>query len=101
MGLDYMAAVKKKTNPPLDAPFTFAEDSFARLTGGWDSHLRPAVGVADGEPYLLRLFNKTGTALDNDLRVIVGRGLRRIRRVFLPSRERRPGRGPRNCRRPA
>lgn len=83
-----MAAVKKKTNSPLDARFTFAEDSFARLTGGWDSHLRPAVGVVDGEPYLLRLYKKTGTALDDDLRVIVGRGLRRIRRVLSSRRAR-------------
>ncbi len=83
-----MAAVKKKTNPPLDARFTFAEDSFARLTGGWDSHLRPAVGVVDGEPYLLRLFKKTGTPLDDDLRAIVGRGLRRIRRVLSSRRAR-------------
>lgn len=84
-----MAAVKKKTNPPLDARFTFAEDSFARLTGGWDSHLRPAVGVVDGERYLLRLFKKTGTALDDDLRAIVGRGLRRIRRVLSSRRARK------------
>lgn len=83
-----MAAVKKKTNPPLDARFTLAEDSFARLTGGWDSHLRPAVGVVDGEPYLLRLFKKTGTPLDDDLRAIVGRGLRRIRRVLSSRRAR-------------
>ena len=83
-----MAAVKKKISPPLDTRFTFAEDSFARLTGGWDSHLRAAVGVADGEPYLLRLFKKTGTALDHDLRAIVGRGLRRIRRVLSSRRAR-------------
>jgi len=83
-----MAAVKKKINPPLDARFTFAEDSFARLTGGWDSHLRTAVGVADGERYLLRLFKKTGTALDDDLRAIVARGLRRIRRVLSSRRAR-------------
>jgi len=88
MGSDYMTAVKKKTYPPLDTRFRFAEDSFVRLAGGWDSHLRPAVGVADGEPYLLRLFKKTGTALDDDLRAIVGRGLRRIRRVLSSRRAR-------------
>lgn len=83
-----MAAVKKKSNAPLDSRFTFAEDSFARLSGGWDSHLRTAVGVADGEAYLLRLFKKTGTALDDDLRAIVARGLRRIRRVLSSRRAR-------------
>jgi hypothetical protein len=83
-----MAAVSKKSNPPLDSRFTFAEDSFARLTGGWDSHLRTAVGISDGEKYLLRLFKKTGTALDDDLRAIVARGLRRIRRVLSSRRAR-------------
>lgn len=83
-----MAAIKKNSYPPLDTRFRFAEDSFARLAGGWDSHLRPAVGVADGEPYLLRLFKKTGTPLDDDLRAIVGRGLRRIRRVLSSRRAR-------------
>lgn len=83
-----MAAVNKKSNPPLDARFKFAEDSFARMTGGWDSHLRTAVGSADGEAYLLRLFKKTGTALDDDLRAIVARGLRRIRRVLSSRRAR-------------
>lgn len=83
-----MAAVNKKSNPPLESRFKFAEDSFARLTGGWDSHLRTAVGIADGEAYLLRLFKKTGTALDDDLRAIVARGLRRIRRVLSSRRAR-------------
>ncbi|MGJ0427309.1 DEAD/DEAH box helicase [Methylocystis sp.] len=83
-----MAVVKKKSDPPLESRFKFAEDSFARLAGGWDSHLRTAVGVADGEPYLLRLFKKTGTALDDDLRAIVARGLRRIRRVLSSRRAR-------------
>ena len=87
-GSNYMAAVKKRSNPPLESRFTFAEDSFARLAGGWDSHLRTAVGVADGESYLLRLFKKTGTALDDDLRAIVARGLRRIRRVLSSRRAR-------------
>lgn len=83
-----MAAVNKKSNPPLDSRFRFAEDPFARLTGGWDSHLRPAVGIADGEKYLVRLFKKTGTALDDDLSTIVARGLRRIRRVLSSRRAR-------------
>ncbi|MEQ1516782.1 MAG: AAA domain-containing protein [Usitatibacteraceae bacterium] len=80
-------AVGKK-NPPLETRFRFAEDSLGRLTGGWDSHLRVAVGVDDGERYLIRLFKKTGTALDDDLRIIVARGLRRIRRVLSSRRAR-------------
>ena len=83
-----MTAVKKKSSAPLDSRFIFAEDSFARLTEGWDSHLRTAVGVVDGETYLLRLFKKTGSELDDDLRAIVARGLRRIRRVLSSRRAR-------------
>jgi hypothetical protein len=83
-----MAVDKKKSTAPLDSRFKFAEDSFARLSGGWDSHLRTAIGVADGEAYLVRLFKKTGTALDDDLRAIVARGLRRIRRVLSSRRAR-------------
>lgn len=83
-----MAAVIKKSNPRLDSRFKFAEDSFARLSGGWDSHLRKAIGIEDGEKYLLRLFKKTGTSLDDDLRTIVARGLRRIRRVLSSRRAR-------------
>lgn len=83
-----MAAVKQKSKSSLGSRFTFAEDSFARLAGGWDSHLRTAVGMEDGERYLLRLFKKTGTALDDDLRAIISRGLRRIRRVLSSRRAR-------------
>ncbi len=83
-----MAPIKRNRRTPLESRFTFSEDSFARLTGGWDSHLRTAVGVADGEAYLLRLFKKTGTALDDDLRAIVARGLRRVRRVLSSRRAR-------------
>jgi DNA polymerase alpha-associated DNA helicase A len=83
-----MAAVKQKSNAPLESRFTFAEDSFARVMGGWDSHLRTAVGIVDGEKYLLRLFKKTGTTLDDDLRAIIARGLRRIRRVLSSRRAR-------------
>lgn len=82
-----MAAVRK-SNPPLDSRFRFAEDSSARLQGTWDSHLRTAIGVADGEAYLLRLFKKTSTPLDDDLRAIVTRGLRRIRRILSSRRAR-------------
>jgi hypothetical protein len=83
-----MAAIKKKSNSPLDSRFKYAEDSYARLAGGWESHLRTAVSVADGEKYILRLFKKTGTAIDDDLRAIVTRGLRRIRRVLSSRRAR-------------
>ncbi|WP_371349242.1 AAA domain-containing protein [Ancylobacter sp. IITR112] len=83
-----MAVAKKKSNSPLESRFKFAEDSFGRLPGGWDSHLRTATGAADGESYLLRLFKKTDTALDEDLRAIVTRGLRRIRRVLSSRRAR-------------
>ena len=81
-----MAAVKKKSNVGLESRFTLADDSFARLSGGWDSHLRTAVGIEDGERYLLRLFKKAGTALDDDLKAIIARGLRRIRRVLSSRR---------------
>ncbi|WP_292862581.1 AAA domain-containing protein [Mesorhizobium sp.] len=83
-----MAAVKKKSNAGLELRFTLADDSFARLSGGWDSHLRTAVGIEDGERYLLRLFKKAGTALDDDLKAIIARGLRRIRRVLSSRRAR-------------
>ncbi|SEP49498.1 hypothetical protein SAMN04487843_13111 [Methylobacterium sp. ap11] len=77
-----MAAARDKGNSTLASRFRFAEDSSGQLAGGWASHLHSAVGVADGEPYLLRIFKKTGTALDDDLRAIVTRGQRRIRRVL-------------------
>lgn len=83
-----MAAVQKKSTTRLESRFRFAEDSFGQLPGGWDSHLRTATGVVDGELYLLRLFKKTGTALDDDLKAIVTRGLRRIRRVLSSRRAR-------------
>lgn len=83
-----MAAVKQHDRSSLDSRFAFAEDSFARLEGSWDSHLRSAVGREDGERYLVRLFKKTGTALDDDLKTIVSRGLRRIRRVLSSRRAR-------------
>ncbi len=80
--------VKQHKKLSLESRFTFAEDSLARVSGGWDSDLRPAVGLEDGERYLLRLFRKTGTALDDDLKAIVNRGLRRIRRVLSSRRAR-------------
>ncbi|MDN5925575.1 MAG: AAA domain-containing protein [Hyphomicrobiales bacterium] len=83
-----MTAVKRKNRSTLESRFRFAEDAFGSVAGEWDSHLRTAVGIEDGERYLLRLFKKTGTALDDDLRAIIARGLRRIRRVLSSRRAR-------------
>jgi hypothetical protein len=83
-----MAAGRQSSRPSLDSRFAFAEDAFTRVAGGWDSHLRPAVGTEDGERYLLRLFKKTGTPLDEDLKAIIARGLRRTRRVLSSRRAR-------------
>lgn len=74
--------------PTLDSRFQFAEVSFSGAPSGWTSLLRPAKGVKDGEQYLVRLFRKTGSAIDDDLNDLIGRGLRRIRRV-LSSRQAR------------
>ena len=76
------ARSKKVSKETLDEKFRFAEDSFPGTVGGWNSQLRAATGVTDGEHYLLRLFKKTGTPLDDDLRSLVARSLRRIRRVL-------------------
>ncbi|HEY4201528.1 MAG TPA: AAA domain-containing protein [Devosiaceae bacterium] len=83
-----MAKYKQDRISSLEARFAFAEDSFARIEGQWDSHLRLATGCDDGEQYLVRLFKKTGTALDDDLKAIIARGLRRIRRVLSSRRAR-------------
>jgi DNA polymerase alpha-associated DNA helicase A len=83
-----MARLPKIDKTTLDARFRFAEDSFAGAAGGWDSQLRSATGVEDGERYLLRLFKKTGTPLDEDLSRLIARGLRRIRRVLSSRRAR-------------
>jgi DNA polymerase alpha-associated DNA helicase A len=83
-----MAKHKQDNKASLETRFEFAEDSFARIEGQWDSHLRLATGCADGEQYLVRLFKKTGTALDDDLKAIIARGLRRIRRVLSSRRAR-------------
>lgn len=80
--------VKQHRKLSLESRFTFAEDSLARVSGAWDSDLRSATGLDDGERYLLRLFRKTGTPLDDDLKAIITRGLRRIRRVLSSRRAR-------------
>jgi DNA polymerase alpha-associated DNA helicase A len=72
----------------LDARFSFTEIAFPGGTEGWNSQLRFATGIADGEHYLLRLFKKTGTALDENLKRLITRGLRRVRRVLSSRRAR-------------
>ncbi|ACM39282.1 helicase ATP-binding protein (plasmid) [Allorhizobium ampelinum S4] len=81
-----MSKSARAAKPTLDSRFRFAEASFHGAPGGWTSLLTPATGIEDGEQYLLRLFKKTGSAIDTDLKNLIGRGLRRIRRV-LSSRQ--------------
>lgn len=83
-----MGKHKHDNKESLENRFEFSENSFARIEGQWDSHLRLATGCEDGEQYLVRLFRKTGTALDDDLKAIIARGLRRIRRVLSSRRAR-------------
>lgn len=83
-----MARRTKVDQGSLNARFRFAEDGFVGAAGGWDSQLRAATGIDDGERYLLRLFKKTGTQVDADLSRLVARGLRRIRRVLSSRRAR-------------
>ncbi len=77
-----MARLPKTDKAKLDARYRFAEDSFPGAACAWDSHLRFGIGNDDGERYLLRLFKKSGTALDGDLSRLIARGLRRMRRVL-------------------
>ncbi|MFQ3252117.1 MAG: DNA polymerase alpha-associated DNA helicase A [Loktanella salsilacus] len=49
-------------------------------------HLIPAIGIEDGEHYLLRVYPKTGAAVDEDVRALLSGTLRRIRRVFATAR---------------
>lgn len=77
-----MARSKNVSRMPLDSRFQFSEDSFRGRADRWKSHLRPATGIEDGERYLLRLFAKTKTPLDEDLKGIIARAQRRIRRVM-------------------
>jgi DNA polymerase alpha-associated DNA helicase A len=48
----------------LTERFRFSDDSFPVDGSAWSSRLWPAIGIEDGERYLLRLFKKTGTPLD-------------------------------------
>ena len=45
-------------------------------------HLVPAICIDDGEHYLLRVYPKTGAAVDEDVRALLSGTLRRFRRVF-------------------
>lgn len=72
----------------LTERFRFSDDSFPVDGSAWSSRLWPAIGIEDGERYLLRLFKKTGTPLDQDLRGLIERSLRRIRRVLSSRRAR-------------
>jgi DNA polymerase alpha-associated DNA helicase A len=83
-----MARAPALDESALDSRFRFAETAFPGGIEGWNSQLRFATGVADGEHYLLRLFKKTGTALDEDLKRLITRGLRRVRRVLSSRRAR-------------
>jgi DNA polymerase alpha-associated DNA helicase A len=83
-----MARAAKHGKSTLDARFRFADTAFSGGIEGWNSQLRSATGIADGEHYLLRLFKKTGTALDEDLKRLITRGLRRVRRVLSSRRAR-------------
>jgi hypothetical protein len=83
-----MARASKLGKATLDARFTFADTALSSGVEGWNSQLRFATGVADGEPYLLRLFRKTGSPLDEDLKRLITHGLRRVRRVLSSRRAR-------------
>ena len=88
--MDYgaMARATMQGKATLDARFKFADTAFSSGTEGWNSQLRFATGIADGEDYLLRLFKKTGTPLDEDLKRLITHGLRRVRRVLSSRRAR-------------
>jgi DNA polymerase alpha-associated DNA helicase A len=77
-----MARTPTHAKSTLDARFSFADTGFLGGIEGWHSQLRHATGIVDGEHYLLRLFKKTGTALDEDLKRLIMHGLRRVRRVL-------------------
>ncbi|ANY82666.1 helicase (plasmid) [Microvirga ossetica] len=81
---------RSRQPPPqsLEGRFRFAEDSVRVQGGPLESRLRPARDIETGEQYLVRLFPKTGTAIDEDLRRLVDGGLRRIRRVLSSRRAR-------------
>lgn len=78
----------RRTSRTLEDRFRFAEDSVLAGEGSWRSRLRPAIDVESGERCLVRLFPKTGTAIDDDLRQLFEGGLRKIRRAISSRRAR-------------
>ena len=82
--------VKYRSRQPksqsLEARFRFAEDSLRVIGRVPESRLRPATDIETGEKFLIRLFPKTGTSIDDDLRRLVDGGLRQIRRVLSSRR---------------
>ncbi len=66
--------------------FKFSDDSLRAAGGALASRLNPATDLETGEQYLVRLFTKTGTSIDRDVRQLVDGGMRRIRRVFSSRR---------------
>jgi hypothetical protein len=83
-----MGRVQGGNHVPLDDRFNFLESGLIAGVGAWDAKLHFATGKEDGERYLLRIFKKTKTGLDQDLRRLVARGLRRIRRIVSSRRAR-------------
>lgn len=83
-----MARTSTHRKSTLSARFSFADTAFPGGIEAWHSQLRFATGIMDGEHYLLRLFKKTGTALDEDLKRLITHGLRRVRRVLSSRRAR-------------
>lgn len=73
---------------PLGDRFRFAEDSVRVAGGALESQLRRATDAETGEQYLIRLFSKTGSTIDEDVRLLIDGGLRRIRRVLSSRRAR-------------
>lgn len=82
----------KRSRQPVAATlgdrFRFDEDSIRVGGRALESRLRSATDLETGERHLVRLFPKTGTAIDQDLRTLVDGGLRRIRRVLSSRRAR-------------
>jgi hypothetical protein len=83
-----MVRAPTQNNSTLDARFRFGDTAFPGGIDGWKSQLRFATGITNGERYLVRLFKKTGTPLDDDLKRLITRGLRRVRRVLSSRRAR-------------
>lgn len=77
---------RKPSLRDLGDRFKFSNDSLRAAGGALASRLNPATDLETGEQYLIRLFTKTGTSIDRDVRQLVDGGMRRIRRVFSSRR---------------